>query len=444
MKLTGIIGTLVLTLFIGTGAMAQDSTANDEGATKCAEFRSLYFQYLKQKMYQDAANFWNKAWEFCGDEGADAKFFTNGRYIYSKLKREDGKTKEQIKALNDTLHIIFEARMQVEEDPEWTADYAASLVSNDSEDYDKIDSLFKVSLPALNENVKSKHITQYFKHLILNKFNAAPAEEKEDARTEVIEEYIVLSEYVGLATKKAEAEEDKNEVKRQKSAQSFLDKYFLKIAQDCSVLEGVFSKKLANLPTDPEVKKKKVNNYLNLLDQKDCQSTEVYGQFVDTLIVVDPTASAYYFGGSYALKNDDASKAADYFEKAVELEADGENKDKYLYSLATAQYAKGSYSSAFRTAKQVEGEFKGEALYICANAIAATANSCGGTTFERKANFWLANDYIKRAIANGKEGVSSGKYLSSAPTNTEAFNEGVSAGASVTCSCWGESTTARF
>jgi hypothetical protein len=444
MKLTGIIGTLVLSLFIGTGAIAQDSTANNDGADKCAEFRSLYFQYLKQKMYQDAANFWNKAWEYCGEEGSDGKFFTNGRYIYSKLLRQDGLTPEHEKGLNDTLYMIYEARMKVENDPEWTADYASELVSNKSEDFDKIDSLFAASLPQLKGNVKSGHVKDYFKHLILNKFNAAPAEEKEDARTVVIEEYIVLSEYVGMALKNAEAAEDENEIKRQKGAQSFLDKYFLKIAQDCSVLEGVFSKKLKSLPTEKEAKKKAVNNYLNLLDQKNCQETEVYGQFVDTLIAVDPTASAYYFGGSYALKNDNAAKAAEYFEKAVELEADGENKDKYLYSLATAQYAKGSYSSAFRTAKQVEGEYKGDALYICANSIAATANSCGSSTFERKANFWLANDYINRAIANGKEGVSSGKYLSSAPTSTEAFNEGVSAGASVSCSCWGESTTARF
>ena len=442
MKLKGIIGSIVLTLFIGSVSFAQDSTSSD--SDDCGKYRSLYFQYLKQKMYQDAANFWNKAWEYCGNEGSDAKFFTNGRYIYSKLMREDGVTEEQEKALNDTLYTIFEARMKIENDPEWTADYGSALVSNKSKDFAKIDSLFAASIPVLKSDAKSSHVKKYFQHLIINKFNEAPAEEKEDARTIIIEEYIVLSEYVGTATKKAMEAEDEKEVQRQKGAQAFLDKYFLKIAQDCAVLEGVFEKKLSSLPTDKDAKKKKVENYLNLLDQKNCQSTAVYGQFVDTLISVDPTASAYYFGGSYALKNDNISKAANYFGKAVELEGEGENKDKYLYSLASTQYSQGSYKSAFRTAKQVEGEYKGDALYICANSIAATANSCGTSTLERKANFWLANDYINRAIAAGKEGVSSSKYLSSAPTSTEAFGEGVSAGASINCSCWGESTTARF
>jgi len=42
------------------------------------------------------------------------------------------------------------------------------------------------------------------------------------------------------------------------------------------------------------------------------------------------------------------------------------------------------------------------------DAIAATANGCGETTFERKANFWLANDYYRRAAAAGAD-VSTGK-----------------------------------
>mgnify|MGYP001945613885 CR=1 FL=1 len=181
------------------------------------------------------------------------------------------------------------------------------------------------------------------------------------------------------------------------------------------------------------------------MDQKKCQSSEVYGKYVDTLIMLEPTADAYFFGGSYALNNDNLTKASEYFTKAIELEGEGENKDKYTLNLANVQYKQRSYSSAFRTAKGVGGdEFRGDALMICANAIAATANSCGESTFARKANYWLANDYVKRAIGAGKEGVSSGQFLSNAPDSNEAFNEGVSAGASVSCSCWGETTTARF
>ncbi len=441
MNLKRILGTLVLTLFIGTSLNAQDSTATYE----CGKFRSLYYQYLKQKMYNDAAAFWTKAVETCGEDGLDSKFYTNGRYVYSKLLKSEGIDSLRKANINDTINWIYDQRMAIEVDPVWSADYASKLVSDKSKDHEKIDKLFGESIHVLKEKAKSTHIKQYFKHLIINKFNSASAETKEDARTVVIEEYIVLSEYVGIATKAAKEKNDEKELKRQASAQSFLDKYFLKIAKDCDVLVNVFDKKLNSLPQNEEEKKVKVNNYLALMDQKKCQSSEVYGKFVDTLISLEPTAEAYFFGGSYALSNDNTSKAGDYFKKAIELEGEGENKDKYLLNLANVQYKLRSYKSAFKTAKGVgAGDHKGDALMICANSVAATAMDCGESTFMRKANYWLANDYVKKAISAGYSGVSSSKFLKNAPDSNAAFSEGISSGASVSLSCWGESTTVRF
>ncbi|NOQ73462.1 MAG: hypothetical protein GQ574_15760 [Crocinitomix sp.] len=442
MKLKGILGTLMLTLFIGSSAMAQDSTnvATDD----CQKFRSLYYQYLTSKAYQDAANFWNDAVVACGPAGLDGDFYANGRYIYSMMLREEGITPERKAAIQDTILWVYEGRMKIDQDLAWAADYASQLVTNKSKDHAKIDTLFAQSIPGLKDKAKSKHYKQYFKHLIINKFNSAEGEEKEAARTTIIEEYIVLSEYIGSAIKNAEAAENENEIKRQTSAQSFLDKYFLQIAKDCDVLVGVFDKKFDTLPTDTTKRKEKVNAYLALMDQKKCQSSAVYGKFVDELIRLEPTAEAHFFGGNYALSNGDKSKAADYFQKAVEIEGDGENKDKYLLNLANIKYKQGSYRSAFNTAKGIGGEYRANGLVICANSIAATANDCGESTFARKANYWLANDYIKKAIAAGKTGVSSSQFLKNAPDSNEAFNEGVSAGSSVSLSCWGESTTARF
>jgi tetratricopeptide (TPR) repeat protein len=260
----------------------------------------------------------------------------------------------------------------------------------------------------------------------------------------IVEEYIVLSGYLGAMVEKAKAANDENEIKRVEGTQTFIDQYFLKVATDCTVLVGVFDKKLNNLPADSAAKMKQIKNYLALMDLKECQSSEVYGKYVDSLILLAPSADAYYFGYSYAIGNNNSSKALKYLDKAIELEGDGPNKDKYLYALASSQYKAGSYKAAFNTAQRVgSGEYRGEALMICANAIAATANGCGASTYERKANYWLANDYVRKAIAAGKKDVSSDKYLSNAPDNTDIFNEGIAKGTTHTCSCWGESTTVR-
>lgn len=451
MKLKQILFTLTLIIAanINLSAQAPDST-------NCAKFKTLYYQYLKQEMYRDAMNFWQQAYNYCGGfEGAETKFFINGRVGYLKLMDIE---KDSIKKLElrDSVYWIHECLIKKDPNPDWKGKYASMMVTDGDKRFGKIDSLFMNSVHVMKSESSPTYIRQYFKHLIVNKYNTAPADKKDEVRGFVIEEYMVLTDYctggaknkrttaAGLPAddpKKTTLEED---AKKYEGAQEFMDKYLLQIVKDCETLTTVVERKLSSLPQVKEEKSAKVKAYIGLLDSKKCQSTLTYAKLLDTLILLDPTAEAYFLTGKYYLENDNAEKAQPYFEKAVELEGTGANKDKYTFYLASSQYSNGKYSQAFRTAKLVEGaEFKGMALKICGDAIAATANGCGETTFLRKANYWLANDYYKKAAAAGAD-VSTSKYLSNAPDKTEGFNEGVSEGTSVYLECWGENTTARY
>jgi len=289
-------------------------------------------------------------------------------------------------------------------------------------------------------------LKSYFRHLIINKFNKASQEEKEVVRGNVIEEYIVLSDYVTAALKKADAITDaakkEKAIKRYNSAQDFLDKYFLKIANDCTVLTPVLDKKFESLPEDKDARLAQVNKFVSLLEKQKCTDSETYAKFVQESVNVNPTAAGYYGLGTVQKNKGDAKGAVESYKKAVELEGEGDNKDKYLLAVANAQYKAKQYKAAFSTAKQVQGDSRGDAMMICGNSIAALANSCGESTFERKANYWLANDYYRKAAGLGAK-ASSSKFLSSAPTSEDCFSESVSMGTSYTLSCWGESTIIR-
>lgn len=442
MKLKALFFTLALAFFANLTANAQDGTYNEED---CAKFRSLYYQYLKQKMYADACLFWSKAVTNCGDS-LDGKFFSNGRVAYMQLQKSvDEANTARIKEIDDTLAWIYEQRMKIEKDPDWELDYAVMLVSNKSEDNAKIDKLFE-NIHVMKENSSYTHIKTYFRHLILNKFNAAPQEEKEAVRATIIDEYITLSEYCATAIKQLNEKGDEKSLKYVKgyeSAQDFLDKYFLKIAQDCEVLLPVLDKKFESLPTEKDERLKQINKFIGLMERQKCTESDTYAKFVEESVSVNPTAAGYAGLGNVQLNKGEESKAVESFEKAVEMEGDGDNKDIYLLALANAQYKARSYKSAFSTAKRVGGDQQGKAMIICGNSVAALANDCGESTFARKANYWLANDYYKKAASMG-ESVSTSKFLSSAPDQNECFNEGISNGQSVTLSCWGESTTVRF
>lgn len=179
------------------------------------------------------------------------------------------------------------------------------------------------------------------------------------------------------------------------------------------------------------------------MEKQKCTDSDTYAKYVEESVKRNPTAAGYAGFGRVQLNKGQKSEAVESFKKAVELEGDGDNKDKYLLALAKAQYTARQYKAAATTGKQVQGEGRGEALKITADCIAASAGSCGESTFARNANYWLANDYIKKAIAAGLEGVSSSKYLSNAPSQNDVFTEGLQVGSSYSLSCWGESTTIR-
>lgn len=434
MKLKQILFTLAFVVIAGQGLFAQTEVSD------CDKYKSLYFQYLKQDMYRDAASFWAQAYGYCGWDGTDRKFFSNGRAAYLKLwaAEKDEAKKTQYR---DTLYWIYESLILKDAEPaDWKGKYATMLVNENDPRLDKIDSLYWGNVHVLKGKTAPSEIRTYFKHLIVNRFNPAPAEKKEEVRNFVIDEYMLLSEYCTEGVKIATDAGDTTNAKRYKDAQDFLDTYFLKIVTDCQTLTNVVDKKIASLPQDKAAKTEKVNAYLKLLQTKKCETTETYGKLLDTLLLIEPNAAAYFETGKYYLINKQESKSVDYLQKAVELEGEGVNKHEYLYYLAVAQYSSGRYKAAFSTAKLVKGEREGAALKICGDCIVRTADGCGETTFQRKANIWLANDYYSRAKALGEDVSSKG----GAPTQEEAFNEGVSAGASVYCSCWGESTTARF
>ena len=438
MKFKHLLFTFVLTVVTGISVNAQTDQEN------CEKYRSLYYEYLRQGMNRDAMNFWQMAYNYCGGfDGVDSKLLANGRIGYIKLMdAEQDSTKRAV--LRDSVYWIYEGLIKKEPaNADWKGRYGSMMVAEEDKRHEKIDSLLGDYVHTMKSESSPYNIHQYFKHLIINKFNGAPADKKDAVRDMIIDEYMLLSDYVsdGAAKNRAAGQED--EAKRFESEQDFMDKYFLMIVKDCETLTTVVERKISALPQNKDEKSTKVKSYIDLLDKKKCQATPTYGKLMDTLITIDPTAEAYYITGKFYSSQDQDSKAVDYFEKAVQLEDSVALKNKYMYELAAAQQKLGRYKAAFNTAKGVEGEYRGKAMMICGNAIAATANDCGDSTFDRKANFWLANDYYRKAAALGED-ASTSKFLDRAPTVDEGFTANKREGEQVFLNCWGESTTIRY
>ncbi|PZE18696.1 hypothetical protein DNU06_02385 [Putridiphycobacter roseus] len=430
---------LLLVIFIsvlGANSIAQERVLSED----CKKYLSLMGTYGEQEMWRDAANFFVKAYTACGEEKLDHTDWNNARAIYTSMLKIDTTSTRQIE-LKDTIYWCYETELKHLKTADLTAEYAAKLVKNQAKDLAKIDKLFAESVHELKERLSINEMIYYFYHLVGN-YNRTKGEEKEVARNFAIEEYLKLSDYIGIAKNKYAADNNQKGVDGYNRAQGYLDNYFTQLAKDCEMLVEVLAKKVNTLPKEKDEKLAKIQGYLSILEKRGCDQTELYGQLADSAISISPTADAYYAQGNYFKKRNEDRKAQNYFEKAVELEGEaGENLNKYMLSLAATQLSNKSYKAAFNTAKKVNGEEKGKAMIVCAGAIGALANSCGDTTFDRKANYWLADDYMKKASALGED--YSSRYANGAPGTTEFFEAGKKAGDSVYLSCWGESTTVR-
>ncbi|MFK8037930.1 MAG: hypothetical protein AB8B74_06545 [Crocinitomicaceae bacterium] len=426
----------LLTIFGVTGFSQERGLSED--CKKQIGFMGLYAQ---QELYRDAADFWTKAIESCGTDKFVATEWSNARTIYTKLMKIDTSAQRQ-KELTDSLYWCYEEELKYIPSADIKAEYAAKLVKAQSKDRTKIDKLFAESIHELKSKLSINEMIMYFYHLIVKYNLADDGEPKEEARNFAIEEYLKLSDYIAAAQKLFADKGDTKAVKVYKKAQGYLDNYFAQLAKDCEMLTEVLGKKTSALPTQKDEKLAKIQAFLNILQKRGCDDSDLYGQLADSSIALNPSSEAYFAQGNFFTKKGDDAKARTYYEKAIELEgAEGENYGKYNYYLATSLATSKSHNAAFSTAKKVEGEFRGKAMLICANAVAARANSCGETTFDRKANYWLADDYMKKASALGE--TYSSRYASGAPSTNDIFEAGKAAGQSIRLSCWGESTTIR-
>lgn len=424
---------LLIILTISTFSFSQTDV------DKCAKNRGLTGLYAGQKAWRDAANFFVKSYTFCGLEGLEKSDWNNAKIIYKQLIRAE-KNATRKGELTDSLIWVFETGDAYGVDAKWKADYATELVKSKAGKFGVTDTLYANSIHTLKANASTTHIKYYYTYLVRKfiKLQGEQDEEKlEASRTFAIEEYLILSDYISVNLKKYTDLGKTKKVGYWNKAQKLLDQYFVKLAKDCDVLTEVLGEKITNLPIDKEAKIAKVKGFIAILEKRGCDNSDLYGQLADTLIVLAPTADAFYAQGTFFYGKNEYNKAKGYYLNAIALEADGENKDKYTLGLANAQSATRSYKAAFKTAKLVGGEYRAAAMKICAGAIVATANSCGDTSFDRKANYWLANDYMRKANS------SSTSYLSNAPNDEEIFDEGKSKGSRVSLPCWGESTTIR-
>jgi len=142
------------------------------------------------------------------------------------------------------------------------------------------------------------------------------------------------------------------------------------------------------------------------------------------------------------IKNGKTSEAESYFREAYDLEDDTFKKAKLANRIGLILKKKGRYGQArgyFRNALKLNPSNGRPHLSIAA-MYAASANSCGDTTFNKRAVYWLAANEAKKAARvdptlRSAAAQSATSYTAKAPSKSDVFSCACS-GQVIKIGCW--------
>lgn len=207
---------------------------------------------------------------------------------------------------------------------------------------------------------------------------------------------------------------------------------------DCENLIPMYNKDFENKKTDKEW----LQVAASRMNAKDCTSDPLFFKLVESLHDLDPSAKTAFYLGRLAKANGETNKALDFYKDAAELEEDALDKAKAYFSIAEVYKKRGAFSSArkYYDLALNNKPSMGIAYLRIADMIASSANTCGSSTFEKRAIYWKAAKYARRAASvdaslrdNATQTAES--YNQRAPSKSDIFQEGKE-GQTISFNCW--------
>lgn len=426
---------LILAVFMGSLAFAQGKYGAD--SSKCVRNLSLYRDYYKQKLYDDAYKYWKIVYTIC-PASSERMYVDGSNLVEYKIKKSENN--EEKAAYVDTLKMVYDQRIE----NFGKEGYVLGRKGTDMLRYDRgnVEGIYQTLKKSIEmEGMKSQA------GAIVSYMNAVVMMEKSEKidKGEVVAAFGTLSEILAYNIDKYEGKKTQTYfIKAQSSVEDLAAPYL-----SCDVLV-----KMAN---DNYEKNKENADWMertaNLLDKKNCIEAPIFFTIAKQLHQSNPSAVSAEKMGVMSLKNKEYNEAVDYFKQAIEL-AKGEDKlFDYHIELAQAYSSKGAYSEARKYArKATDIDPKNGLPYIMiGDMIAGSSSICDlGEACKKKALYWLAVDYYQRAKSTDpsqtdKANAKIASYKKYFPTKEECFFLGVKEGDTVELGCWiGESTKARF
>ena len=402
--------------------------------TECETNYTVYRHEYKQKNYDEALKSWRKVFLECPTY--NQYIFSNGpKIIISQIKKNNQYRDNYI----DTLMMVYDMRIEYFGRREFVlGKKGVDLLRFDPQRYREAYAILKESVLSQGNATSPSVIASYFQSLIKSE---RASQDSEINKQDILDAYILLSDIIDFNI-------NSNETQKSKylSVQNDIENMFAPYAS-CEVLVSVFSDRFNENSNDIDFLKK----VTLLLNNKSCESSDLFVKVAIRLHELDPTASSSYYMGNMSMKKKSYSQANEYFEQAIQMEDDNKKKSSYYLQIAYAYKMKGSYSTARKNAEksaQLRSGW-GEPYLLIGDIYVAAASNCGNTSFDQSTVYWVAVDAFSKAknidnVLSEKANKRIYTYSQYFPSKEECFFNEIDVGSSYTVDCWiGRSTTVR-
>ncbi|UJH66297.1 hypothetical protein [Allomuricauda sp. SCSIO 65647] len=420
---------------------------------ECMTNLSIYAEHAKVKNYDAAYEPWKMVYENCPAINK-ANFSYGEKILKHKIDKSSGADKDgyikDLLALYDNSRKYFASKYPP---ADVEIDKALLMYDNkmasDEELYAMLDKAFKEDR-ANFKNPKALYL--YFSTLVdLHGAGKRDLQEVfdvyDDVTEKIEEENAKLTGVISKLLPKEDAGTLTSKEKRQLKAARTNSESYGKIAgsidsklgalADCTNLIPLYQKSFEAKKGDINWVKRSVGRMFS----KECTDDPLFRKLFEAQLALEPSASAYLYGGTLKQKSGDNRGAIADFNKAVELETDSKKKSNILYKIATTVRRSSKSQARNYALKAVDADpSNGKAYLLIANLYATSANACGSTPFEKRAIYWKAADMARKAARvdpslSSRAKQSAASYSAKAPTKEMIFNSG-KAGQTISFNCW--------
>ncbi|WP_108422674.1 tetratricopeptide repeat protein [Flagellimonas amoyensis] len=420
---------------------------------ECMTNLSIYAEHAKVKNYDAAYEPWKMVYESCPDINR-ANFTYGEKILAHKIDKSTGADKDgfvqDLMTLHDNSLKYFPTYFSK---AGVAIDKALLLYDNKMASDEQIFNMLDAAYKEDRANFKNpKALYLYFSSLVdlhgAGKKDLQDVFDTYDDVTEKIEEE--NKEWTDIVTKLLPKDslgtltsKEKNQLRvANTNSESFgkiatsIDSKLGSLA-DCDNLIPLYEKSYDAKKGDVNWVKRAVGRMFS----KDCIDDPMFQKLFEAQLALDPSASAYVYGGTLKQKAGDNKGAIEDFNKAVELETDSYKKSNILYKIATTVRRSSKSQARNYALKAIDADpANGKAYLLIANLYASSANDCGNDAFEKRAIYWKAAEMARKAgrvdpALSGTASQTAASYDAKAPTKEMIFSSG-KAGQTITFSCW--------